>query len=252
MCFRQDSAAGRLKPGISRLSEPRPVHCAMFAVDIVSFTRRDPDLQVYLRDALYQIVQNSCDAADVCWDDCHHEDRGDGILVIARTDVSIAVLLDSLVAQIRTKLRKHNKTANAQAQIRLRMAIHAGYVHLDAHGASGRAVNHLFRLLEAPVLKVAFADHLGDFALIVSDHLYEEVVRYGPGLIDPRSFQRIPVEVKETSGRGWIWLSPPARPPGRHATPATASTHHKVELTPYELQITLLMTMACLCSLVDR
>ena len=43
-----------------------------------------------------------------------------------------------------------------------------------------------------------------------------------------------------------------ALPGAGKAVPATASTHHEVELTPCELQITLLMAMACLRSLVDR
>jgi hypothetical protein len=194
-------------PNIPR-SPAGPRHRAMFAVDIASFSRRAPDLQVHLRAAMYKIIQESCDAAGVPWDGSHREDRGDGILVIERGDVNVAILLDALTNQIRGQLRTYNKLASPIAQIRLRMAVHAGYVDLDIHGASGAAVIHLFRLLDAPALKSQFAHHHGDFALIVSDYLHQEVIQHGPGLIEPASFQSIAVELKETSCRGWVWLPP--------------------------------------------
>jgi hypothetical protein len=223
----------------------------MFAVDIASFSRREPDVQLYLRAALYRIVQDSCGATGVPFDDCHHEDRGDGILMIAHADADVEALLDPLVTQIRTELRKHNKVASAAAQIRLRMAVHAGYLHLDAHGASGANVIHLFRLLDAPALKTEFATHGGDFALIVSDYLYQEIVVYGPGLIEPAAFHPITVTVKETNGRGWTWIpSPSGRPnqqhAGQHAPSATAATHHQLELTSYNQQIALLTALGCI------
>jgi hypothetical protein len=189
----------------------------MFAVDIASFGRRDPDLQLHLRAALYQIIQESCDVTGIAWDDCYHEDGGDGLLVITHTDESIEALLDTFVTQVRTGLRKYNKVASITAQIELRMAIHAGYIYRDAHGTSGTAVTHLFRLLEAPVLKTELARRHSDFALIVSDYLYREIIRYAPGLIDPVSFQHVTVEVKETRSPGWIWRPPSGQAGQRQA-----------------------------------
>jgi hypothetical protein len=178
----------------------------MFAVDIAAFGGRAPDVQRYMRDKLYEIVQGACDACDVPWDECHHEDRGDGILLIARAEFGVKRLLDPLVAEIRARLRAYNKTASVAAQLRLRMAMDAGYVDLDGHGASGSAIIRLFRMLDAPTLKEAFALGGGDFVLVVSDYLFTEVVQYGPGLIEPALFQEILVEVKETRERGWVWL----------------------------------------------
>lgn len=191
-----------------------PKHCALVAIDIAAFGQRAPDVQIHLRSGLYGIVPTACDAVGVPWDGCRHEDRGDGILLIAPAEVGVRRLLDSLVAEIRTRLRTYNKLASVAAQLRLRMAVHAGYVDLDEHGASGSAVIHLFRLLEAPALKAEFALDGGDFALIVSEYLFKEVVQHGPGLIEPTAFREIPVEVKETHDRGWIWL-PDARAYGR-------------------------------------
>lgn len=204
------SGAWPLEPVEPHVVGMDPRHCAMFAVDIAAFSQCAHDLQFHLRAALYRIIQDACEAGGVPWDGCRHEDRGDGILLIAPAEVGVRRLLDALVAEIRTRLRTYNKLASVAAQLRLRMAVHAGYVDFDEHGASGAAVIHLFRMLEAPALKTEFAAQGGDFVLIVSEYLFTEVVQHGPGLIEPTAFRPIPVEVKETRDRGWIWLPAPA------------------------------------------
>jgi len=60
--------------------------------------------------------------------------------------------------------------------------------------------------VEAPALTAEPAHQRGDFALIVSDYLFVEIIGYSPGQIDAAFFQRIAVEHKETRSRGWIWL----------------------------------------------
>src|SRR5260370_29260138 len=102
----------------------KPRHRGMFAVDIASFGCRNPRLQLLLRETLYAIVRESCDAAGICWHRCHHEDRGEGIFAIAPADVSIETLVDPFVRHIRVSLRDYNKVAAAAAQIQLRIAIH--------------------------------------------------------------------------------------------------------------------------------
>jgi hypothetical protein len=179
----------------------------MFAVDIASFgARRDPDVQRYLRSSVHRIVREACRAAGVGWD--HHEDRGDGLFVIAGAEACIDALLEPLAVQLLAGVRRHNKLANREAQIQLRVAVHAGYLHLDDHGATGVALNHLFRLLDAAPLKYRLAEASGDFALIVSQHLFEEVVAYSVGVIEPSAYTCVPVRVKETHDRGWVWMPP--------------------------------------------
>lgn len=181
----------------------------MFAVDIASFSaRRDPDIQRCLRAAVHRIVREACRDAGLSWDACHHEDRGDGLFVIADPAAGIDVLLEPLVVRLLAGVRRHNKLAGREARIQLRVAVHAGYLHLDEHGATGVALNHLFRLLDAGPLKYRLAEASGDFALIVSHHLFEEVVAYSVGVIEPSAFLCVPVLVKETHDRGWVWLPP--------------------------------------------
>jgi hypothetical protein len=198
-----------------------PTHCGMVTIDIAEFSGRDPEVQVHLRDAVYRIAENACAAAGVPWDRCHVEDRGDGLLLIAPPDVSVKTLLDPLITHVHARLRTYGKTASAAAELRLRIAVHAGYVRFDAHGATGPHVIHLFRLVDAPSVKAEFTRHGGDCVVVVSDYLYQEVILPGPGLLDPASFVPVVIENKETHGLAWIWLPPGGRRvPAEHGLPS--------------------------------
>jgi hypothetical protein len=216
--WREASAAGRSQPRPSR-----PVHCPMLALDIVAFSSRDASTQQYLRDGLYRIAKDACDAAGLPWRTCYHEDRGDGILGIAPSGIS-AELLDPVAAYVHAGLRRYNKLTSPAARIQLRMAIHAGYVRHDHDGVSGDDLIHLFRLLSADQFKTQLATSHTEFALITSDYLYKEIIQHGPGLIEPAAYQHITVTNKETHTDAWIWL--PNTQPSYHPTSNGAHTNN--------------------------
>lgn len=184
----------------------RAQHCVLFAVDVAGFTdaKRDDEVQLAVRAALYGLLIEAFDDAHLPWEECLHEDRGDGILVIIPAKMPSATVVDPLLERIRAGLRHHNRLASDAAAIKLRVAVHIGEVHRDGRGLAGVAVNHLFRLLDAPPLKNTLAAGGTEVALIVSDYFYESVVRHGPGMIDPATFQSVTVAVKQTRTRGWI------------------------------------------------
>lgn len=59
--------AGAGLAGPSPQRSGRPLHCAMFAVDIVGFSERGEQL----RGGLYKLVEDACEDAGVCWADRH-------------------------------------------------------------------------------------------------------------------------------------------------------------------------------------
>jgi hypothetical protein len=199
------SILARLRP-----ANRQRCHRAMFAVDIAAFGNRPAHLQILLRKVLYDIVPDACDAAGLPWKDCHHEDRGDGMFVIARSDADIDILLNPLAAQISHALRQHNNTANDTARIQVRMAIHAGYIQRDAHGITGPDLNHLFRLLEAPALKTTLTAHSCGLALIVSGYLFDIATTYD--LINPDEYEPTTVNLKETNATAWTRIPSPSPP----------------------------------------
>ena len=99
------------------------------------------------------------------------------------------------------------------------MALHAGEVHQDTHGYAGASINLAFRLIEAPVAKMALHDSSAVLALIVSEWFYDEVVRHHPAA-EPSWFCPAHVVVKETETTAWIRvLGLAGSPPRRGAVP---------------------------------
>ena len=79
--------------------------------------------------------------AGISWDDCGHEDRGDGVFVLVPAEVPKGLLAESLPSALVTALRAHNGAHPGPERIRLRMALHAGEVRYDEHGVTAAAVN---------------------------------------------------------------------------------------------------------------
>ena len=159
---------------------------------------------------MYQALEGALENAGISPPGCDIEDRGDGAFVLVSPEVPKSWLVTRLPIHMAAALGRHNATCPANARIRLRMAVHAGEVHFDAHGVTGSAVNKTFRLVEAPALKSALDGSAGVLALIVSDWFYDEVVRHEPAA-GPAYYRRVRAVVKETRAAAWVrLLAPPA------------------------------------------
>lgn len=193
----------------SRLDR-RPLHHAMAAFDLVAFGHAQPGLHTHLHASLYRLVQDACQAASIDWTRCHHEDRGDGLLLIPPPDVSVHLLVDPFSANLHAGVRRHNALSSGPAQLRLRSAIHAGYLLDVDYGIDGLDLIHLFRMLEAPVFKSIIDLQRAEYALIISDYLHAEINQHPCGLTDPTCYQPLAIDTKETHALCWAWIPPPA------------------------------------------
>lgn len=195
---------------------PLPVsglHTTLAAVDIIGFgdPRRTNDIQLHLRRAMYEQLAAAFTITALPWWDCYREDRGDGCLIIAPPTTDPDDLLDPLAHHLTALLRRHNRLTGDTTRLRLRLAVHTGYIHPDAHGVTGHALNHTFRLLDAPAFKRALADSDTDLGLIISDQLHTEAIHRG-GHLDPKAYRPLSVTCKQTKkAKAWLWL-PPATP----------------------------------------
>ena len=72
---------------------------AMIAVDIAGFSRpgRDSEARLFLHRALYDVLTRAFEDALIGWDNCIHEDRGDGLLVIVPAHMLSATVVDPLL-----------------------------------------------------------------------------------------------------------------------------------------------------------
>jgi hypothetical protein len=187
----------------------RSQHCLLFAVDVAGFGRRDDEVQLNIRTALYRVLIAAFRAGGIAWENCHHEDRGDGVLVIVPLHMPTVVVFDPLLPRLEAGLRRHNRLSCAVAQIRLRVAVHVGEVHRDRHGVAGTAVNHLFRLLDAPAVRAALAASRGELTLIVSHYVYDSVLRHAGARVALTAYRPVDVAVKETRTPAWVQTSSP-------------------------------------------
>jgi hypothetical protein len=203
------------------------VHRAIVVVDVEGFgdQRRTNQHQVAVRDGLYRAMQDAFDSAGIPWDECGHEDRGDGVFVLVPAEIPKALLAESLPPALVTALRDHNDGHPGPEQIRLRMALHAGEVHYDQHGVTAVAVNLAFRLLDARPIKAALDRSPGVLAVIVSSWFFEEVVRHSgiaPG------YHPVEVAVKETMTTGWVCLPDQAVQPAGDGQAGQQAAHLEV------------------------
>lgn len=207
------------------------VHRTIVVVDVEGFgdDRRTSAHQVAVRAGLYRVLRQAFEHAGVSWDACDHEDRGDGVFVLAPAETPKAPFVDEVPLALVKALREHNTTHADAARIRLRMALHAGEVTYDAYGVTATAVNLAFRLLDAAPLKSALAESPGVLAMITSGWFFDEVVRHSPAG-DAATYRPVRVTVKETSTMAWITLPDHPYPP---------STPHRFDELPVPRQLPL-------------
>lgn len=181
----------------------------LMAFDIVGFGRRDEPMQEHVRRVMYRVLHESFMDSEVPWPQPPWiEDRGDGVFMALPVNLSHRVM-EVLVEYVYAGLRRHNLVSNEGAKFALRMALHAGFVRHDEHGLIGEAIVHLYRLLDGPAFKDSVAAHGSTLGLVVSQHVYDVVVRPDRGLIDPETFSKLSVINKETVADAWIRLMAP-------------------------------------------
>ncbi|MFI0446404.1 Crp/Fnr family transcriptional regulator [Actinomadura sp. 6N118] len=184
-------------------------NCSIFYTDIASFNdpgRTDEDRRIVKR-VMYEVLRDAFAESEVHWSGCHREDRGDGALLVVPPTVPTTRLVDPLVSKLAVRLRSHNRRAGDVVRLQLRAALHVGPVTSDGEGVSGEAVSQAARLLDAPILKSEMARTGADLGFVVSDFVYDSVVKHAPGPVDPLAYRRVKVRVKETKTRAWIYLS---------------------------------------------
>jgi hypothetical protein len=185
-----------------------PAHRALAAFDIEKSDDpgRTDDIQRATRSALRAILRDAVDGASIGWSRCRWLDRGAGGVLVAPGQTESRVV-DPLVGHLAAGLRRYNLRSSALARIRLRMAAHAGPVHEDLDELTGAAMVHVVQLLDAPLLGEHLALTSAELAMLVSDPLYDQIVKHDTGLLDPAAFRPVVIRVTETSTVAWLLAS---------------------------------------------
>ncbi|MER5302929.1 hypothetical protein ABT039_26190 [Streptomyces lasiicapitis] len=130
--------------------------------------------------------------------------QGDQEFAVLPETTPEATVLGPFVRHLATCLSALN-ARSATPRVRLRLAVDTGVAADAALGHAGPAPVAVARYVNAPQLKAVLAALTeADLAVIVSDRLYQDVVRSGQRDLDPAQYVRAHVRVKEFGGYGWI------------------------------------------------
>jgi CRP/FNR family transcriptional regulator, cyclic AMP receptor protein len=144
--------------------------------------------------------------------------QGDGGLALlpAGNGADRPRLIISLIDALDSGLRRVNEALAPSARLRLRLALEEGGVYQAGHGPGGPSVAAVSRLVDAANVRNMLEDSSGYLVVVVTDHLYRDILAYAP----ERTFARagIPSKEKGSPGPAWAYL------PGERAAhvPGTA------------------------------
>jgi hypothetical protein len=201
-----------------------PEHRSIVVLDIAGSSRWHNQAQLHARRVLMAAVRTASRAAAMT--DPAVEDRGDGMILLIPASVSKVDILDPFIPRLAEELHQHNHMVDPLLHIRIRVAVHAGELHRDEHGWVGTDLNTACRLVNADQLYAQLRHSPArPLALVVSDLIYQGVVRHHYRTINPHSYLPIRVIAKELDTRAWIhnaaWPSP--NPPLLTIDPAPAT-----------------------------
>ena len=186
-----------------------PLYVTLVKVDIQSFgdpartQQHREEMVTGLRTALNEALSKTLREVGERLRACKIEFQGDDALVLIPGRIASSVILTYLPDNLARELRKYNATRCAEAQIKLRAAVHVGPV---PDLVSCDAVILASHLVDAEALKAALRDSKGSvLGMVASTKIYDEIIKQDPAT-NPTSFVEIPVEVKQTKTTGWMCL----------------------------------------------
>lgn len=186
----------------------------MVALDIERSTSRPNLVKAELRNKIYEFFETALRSAGIQkrYRD-RFIDRGDGILALIYPvdQAPKALLLSHAIPSLNRLLTDYNGSlpprSRLQQQLRVRVVMHAGEVHYDAHGCFGEALDVAFRLLDAAQVKRALLTTADPLALVVSGDIYKSVVRHGYNGVNPNDFHPlVRIQVAGYRHPGWIYI----------------------------------------------
>lgn len=201
-------------------------HYTILTYDIQLSTKLDNATKHMLRQRLQDACVIASAAAKVPDDAITVLDRGDGAILLLRADVPKERVLGAWLGALHGRLQDAYMRSTPRVQVRL--AVHAGEVRPSGDGQVSRDIDFACRLVDAPEAKrILAAVPSAALAVVVSEAVYDQVVRPSGALLEPSAYVRIPVRVKETDTTARLrlpgWATVPVPEPETPETPGKRS-----------------------------
>ncbi|WP_435135243.1 hypothetical protein [Actinacidiphila sp. bgisy144] len=174
------------------------------AVDVEQYSRFDTRTQSAVQADLVRMLDEAAAATGLDRTTWARQPQGDMEFAVLPETTPETSVLGPFVHHLGARLADRN-ARSAAPRVRLRLAVDIGVAADAALGHAGPAPVAVARYVNAYQLKEALAAlTTADLAVIVSDRLYQDVVRSGLVGLDPAQYVRVHVQVKEFGGYGWI------------------------------------------------
>ncbi|TQL97750.1 hypothetical protein FB559_3353 [Actinoallomurus bryophytorum] len=188
----------------------RLMYRLVMAVDVEKYSARDAREQLRAQTELHRIINVAAQNTGLDQREWYEQVSGDGELAVLPEDVDVSVVVGDFTRQLETILGEFNR--KAATRLRLRVAMHHGTLTPGPFGPAGDAPIVVSRLLDARPLRRLLADEQDrDLALIVSQSLYQDVIRTGFCSLDPEEFQPVRVNAKGIQYHGFVRRTEHAR-----------------------------------------
>ncbi|MDO0927234.1 hypothetical protein QQY24_18105 [Streptomyces sp. TG1A-8] len=206
------------------------------AADVEKYSRLDTPAQEAFQSDLVRVLEEAAVLSGLDRTSWERQPQGDQEFAVLPLETREPLVVGSFVRNLAVRLGERNANLAEGARMRLRLAIDFGVARTAALGYSGPAPVSVARYLNASQLKRVLGTlDSTDLAVIVSDRVYQDVVRLrgeGEGL-DPDRYVRVHVQEKEFSGYGWVHvpehgpeeLEPLVADPKPDSAAAPAPTH---------------------------
>ena len=188
-------------------SDNRLTYRLVLAVDVEKYSTRDAREQLRAQKELRRALSAAAHAVGLDRRDWYEQVSGDGELVVLPEGVDVPVVVGDFTSSLEAILGEYNRRVigGTRARLRLRVALHYGTLTPGPFGPAGDAPIVVSRLLDAKPLRRLLAEHQErDLALIVSQSLYQDVIRTGFCSLDPEEFQAVRVNAKGVQYNGFV------------------------------------------------
>lgn len=177
------------------------------AADIEQYSRFDTPDQLIAQAQLARVLRAAAAHSGLDHATWSTQPQGDLEFAVLPPDTPEHLVLGEYVTHLAAELGAYNATRRPAGRMRLRLAIDIGVADTAALGFSGPAPIAVARYLNAPDLKQALATaETANLAVVVSDQLYQDVVRSRRRGLAPEQYRRLHVQQKGFAGYGWVRL----------------------------------------------
>ncbi|UED87959.1 hypothetical protein [Streptomyces profundus] len=174
------------------------------AADMEEYSRLDTRSQSTVQSDLVRLLDEAAALTGLNRDAWARQPQGDQEFAVLPEATREVAVLGPFVRHLVARLGALNARP-ATPRVRLRLAVDTGIVADAALGHAGPAPVAVARYVNAPQLKAVLAAlPPADLAVIVSDRLYQDVVRLGHPDLDQTQYAQVHVRVKDFGGYGWI------------------------------------------------